>query len=389
MSGRTVSNPEGRAQPFSCRPRRAAVRSNGTGRVDRLYWTAGSHVRWEVRRRALRRRRIFALLEVFETDPGPLSLSELGRRAGLPVSTTHRLVAELHGWGALERADDGGYRLGQRVWRLGAATSWERRLRRRAPVSPTGSPPRSGTPSRFSMLAGDRLILPGHGRRPAPLDPAGHRRATRSRCSPPAPASCCCPRRRPGGWRSAGGRYSPLTERSLTSASVFAGQLAFAQRNGYAVAFGESCAGQSSVLGPDGPGGLRSDGVDHPDPDQHSDLTPLVEPLRRTALTIRGALAAPLPTSRKAGSRRGARPAHARGTARRGARRLRRTRCPCGSASSTRSTSATAPTRVRCSRAAGLRRRRRGGRDRPLPRHRAPRHAVGRSALRRTSSSPR
>jgi DNA-binding IclR family transcriptional regulator len=38
----------------------------------------------------------------------------------VPLSTAHRLVAELCAWGALERDDDGRYRIGLRMWELGA-----------------------------------------------------------------------------------------------------------------------------------------------------------------------------------------------------------------------------------------------------------------------------
>jgi len=235
--------------------------------------------------------RIFALLEVFETDPGPLSLSELGRRAGLPVSTTHRLVAELHGWGALERADDGGYRLGQRVWRLGAATSWERRLRRTCAGFTHRLAAEVGHAVAVSMLAGDRLIcldtVAGR-HRSIRLATAGDEIPLFATSAGKLLLSSAPPRRVAG--LLAGG-IPRLTERSLTSASVFAGQLAFAQRNGYAVAFGESCAGQSSVSVPMGQAGSGPLALTILTPISHSDLTPLVEPLRRTALTIRGALA--------------------------------------------------------------------------------------------------
>jgi DNA-binding IclR family transcriptional regulator len=39
---------------------------------------------------------------------------------GVPLSTAHRLVAELVAWGGLERAGDGCYRVGLRVFELGA-----------------------------------------------------------------------------------------------------------------------------------------------------------------------------------------------------------------------------------------------------------------------------
>ncbi|WFE93405.1 IclR family transcriptional regulator [Micromonospora sp. WMMD987] len=64
--------------------------------------------------------RVLALLDAF-TPAGPaLTLSELARRTGLPLSTVHRRVAELLAWGALERGDDGRYRIGLRLWEVGS-----------------------------------------------------------------------------------------------------------------------------------------------------------------------------------------------------------------------------------------------------------------------------
>jgi DNA-binding IclR family transcriptional regulator len=63
--------------------------------------------------------RLLALLGAFDEGARQLSLSELSRRGGLPLSTTHRLVAELVEWGALRRADDGRYVLGRRMWEIG------------------------------------------------------------------------------------------------------------------------------------------------------------------------------------------------------------------------------------------------------------------------------
>ena len=47
-------------------------------------------------------------------------MTELSRRSGLPVATVHRLVRELVRWGALERDDDGTYRVGVRLWEIGS-----------------------------------------------------------------------------------------------------------------------------------------------------------------------------------------------------------------------------------------------------------------------------
>jgi DNA-binding IclR family transcriptional regulator len=60
--------------------------------------------------------RSFAVLEAFTPDQPTLTLSEISRRAGLPLTTTHRLIAELRAWGALERDRDDRYRIGLRLW---------------------------------------------------------------------------------------------------------------------------------------------------------------------------------------------------------------------------------------------------------------------------------
>ena len=62
--------------------------------------------------------RALRVLEAFTPRHRLLGLSDLARRAGLPVSTTHRLVADLTAWGALERGADGRYRVGLRLWEV-------------------------------------------------------------------------------------------------------------------------------------------------------------------------------------------------------------------------------------------------------------------------------
>jgi DNA-binding IclR family transcriptional regulator len=64
--------------------------------------------------------KLLAVLDAFTRERPALTLSQLARGTGLPVSTTHRLVAELTEWGGLERDADGRYRIGLRVWELGA-----------------------------------------------------------------------------------------------------------------------------------------------------------------------------------------------------------------------------------------------------------------------------
>jgi DNA-binding IclR family transcriptional regulator len=64
--------------------------------------------------------RVLRLLEAFGPDRPRLTLSQLSRRAGLPLTTAHRLVGELAAWGALERDDEGRYRIGLRLWEVAA-----------------------------------------------------------------------------------------------------------------------------------------------------------------------------------------------------------------------------------------------------------------------------
>lgn len=78
--------------------------------------------------------RVLSVLDVFDADHLELTLSEIGRRAGLTLSTTHRLVGELHGWGALERLPDGRYTVGLRVLELGTLEPQMLQLRDVAPA---------------------------------------------------------------------------------------------------------------------------------------------------------------------------------------------------------------------------------------------------------------
>lgn len=75
--------------------------------------------------------RVFAIADAFERGD-ELTLSEVARRADLPVSTAHRLLAEWVAWGGLLRGDDGRYRVGMKLWRLGARQPTARKLREAA-----------------------------------------------------------------------------------------------------------------------------------------------------------------------------------------------------------------------------------------------------------------
>ena len=80
--------------------------------------------------------RALRLLDAFDAQRRELTLSELARRADMPLSTAHRLLNEFCAWGAVERNDEGLYRIGLRLWELGSLAP--RGIRRRPPY--TGSP---------------------------------------------------------------------------------------------------------------------------------------------------------------------------------------------------------------------------------------------------------
>jgi DNA-binding IclR family transcriptional regulator len=72
--------------------------------------------------------RVLSILGVFDIENVSLSLSEISRRTGFNLSTTHRLVNELREWGALSRDAAGRYSIGLRILELGT-TSQGLRLR--------------------------------------------------------------------------------------------------------------------------------------------------------------------------------------------------------------------------------------------------------------------
>jgi len=63
--------------------------------------------------------RTIALLSAFDEAHPRLTLTELSRRAGLPLTTAHRLVSELTRAGALSKTTNGDHVVGQRLWQLG------------------------------------------------------------------------------------------------------------------------------------------------------------------------------------------------------------------------------------------------------------------------------
>lgn len=76
--------------------------------------------------------RILSVLEVFRVSSRPVSLAEISRMAGLSMTTAHRLTHELLDWNALEKTEDGKYRLGMKMLELVTSSTHAMDLRERA-----------------------------------------------------------------------------------------------------------------------------------------------------------------------------------------------------------------------------------------------------------------
>ena len=76
--------------------------------------------------------RALSVLGTFDAKHPRRTLTEISDAADLPLSTTHRLIAELVAWGGLHRGADGRFEIGRRIWDLGALTAVSRELRETA-----------------------------------------------------------------------------------------------------------------------------------------------------------------------------------------------------------------------------------------------------------------
>jgi DNA-binding IclR family transcriptional regulator len=73
--------------------------------------------------------RALAVLDAFSADAPRLTLSEIAERSETPLTTTHRILAALTGWGALTRRADGRYEIGRKLWDLGLLAPVQLELR--------------------------------------------------------------------------------------------------------------------------------------------------------------------------------------------------------------------------------------------------------------------
>ncbi len=73
--------------------------------------------------------RALAMLDAFSAEAPRLTLSEIAQRSGTPLTTAHRLIGALAGWGALVRRPDGRYEVGRKLWDLGLLAPVQMELR--------------------------------------------------------------------------------------------------------------------------------------------------------------------------------------------------------------------------------------------------------------------
>lgn len=76
--------------------------------------------------------RVLDILDCFSHANPALTVSEIARAADLTTATASRRVRELADWGALERGQDGRFRVGMRLWELSSLAPMGMPLREKA-----------------------------------------------------------------------------------------------------------------------------------------------------------------------------------------------------------------------------------------------------------------
>ena len=115
--------------------------------------------------------RALSVLGTFDAAHTRQTLTEIAAAAGLPLSTTHRLVAELVAWRGLTRGADGSYEIGRRIWDLGALAAVSRDLRATAAPFMQDLAATSGENVHIAVLEGTNALYIDRisGRRAVPV----------------------------------------------------------------------------------------------------------------------------------------------------------------------------------------------------------------------------
>ena len=192
--------------------------------------------------------RVFTLLGVFDAEHPRLSLTAIARRSGLPLSTTHRLVAELVEEGALDTTGRD-YTIGRRLWDIGLLAPVYGPLRQAASpflhdlYAATGATTHLAVRDRDAALCLERLA----GRTSAPVIGAIgsslplHATGVGKVMLAHAPA---------GVWQRVSARLWPLTSHTVTDPWALSDELSRVRREGFATTSQEMTEGTSAVAVP-------------------------------------------------------------------------------------------------------------------------------------------
>jgi DNA-binding IclR family transcriptional regulator len=103
--------------------------------------------------------RVVRILEAFTPEAPALQVSEVARRAGLPVATASRLIADLVEQGLLARDADRRVRVGTRLWELGSRASPTLSLRETAMPVMEELQQAVGHHTQLGILDGDEVLF--------------------------------------------------------------------------------------------------------------------------------------------------------------------------------------------------------------------------------------
>ncbi|MGY4711491.1 IclR family transcriptional regulator [Mycolicibacterium sp. CBM1] len=190
------------------------------------------------------------ILEAFAGTEVALSLSDLARATGLPVSTVHRIVRQLAAWGALERTSRGDYTVGNTLLEIAASSQRSRSVRETAMPFLHGLHDLTRHDVQLAVIDGDHALLiekiagvdavdtVGRVGRRLPLHASGVGRALLAAAPEEVRARILA---RPLA------AYTPFTK---TSARALRRELADTRRRGFAVAIEEMSLGVVSCAAP-------------------------------------------------------------------------------------------------------------------------------------------
>ncbi|MBI1758819.1 MAG: IclR family transcriptional regulator [Actinobacteria bacterium] len=193
--------------------------------------------------------RVLAVLSSFDETHTALTLSDIARRSKLPLSTTHRLLAELERWQAVDRAEDGAYHIGRRLWQLGTLAPVQRELREVAlpamqdlfvaTQENVTLAVLSGTSALYVERIHGKASVPVESRpgRPLPLHATGVGKVLLAHAQPGLVDACLS-------------KLTKVTSFTIVDRERMCCELAAVRRNGYARSFEEMTPGVAAIAVP-------------------------------------------------------------------------------------------------------------------------------------------